>query len=379
MNERIFIQIASYRDSELNVTIENCIENAEYPERLKFGICWQHGEEEYLEKWINDPRFKIISVHYSHSKGACWARHLLQQLFDDEEFTLQLDSHHRFVKGWDKLLIDMYKDLQLKGFNKPLITAYLPSYEPSTDPIGRVLTPWKLKIDKITEDKMILFNSDYILDHQNLTSPIKGFLYSAHFAFSSGQFVKEIPHDPNLYFTGEEMNITIRAFTHGYDIFHSHILIAWHEYTRKHRIKVWDDDKEWWKKDAESKKHYHKLFRGEIINKKYCLGTKRTLEDFKEVSNIDLLHIYCSQNTSNTNANTNAVDQKEIVVDDMQTNTTKDKEISIEWKNWIKTNLDLGVGKEVIIKILMDSKFNKECIDKELNSSLLPTDSEKIN
>jgi len=357
MNEKIFIQIASYRDSELIKTLENCIENAEYPDRLRFGICWQHGSDENVDKWMNDPRFKIISVHFSQSKGACWARHLLQQFFDDEEFTLQLDSHHRFVKGWDKLLIEMYKDLQLKGFNKPLITAYLPSYEPSTDPIGRVLVPWKLKIDKITKDKMILFNSDYISDHQNLTFPIKGYLYSAHFAFSSGQFVTEIPHDPNLYFTGEEMNITIRAFTHGYDIFHPHILIAWHEYTRKHRIKVWDDDTEWWKKDVSSKKHYNKLFRGEITNEKYCLGTKRTLEHFKEATNVDLLDIYCS-------------DKKEFYVErereKKEEQKEEQKEMSIEWKNWIKTNLDLGVGKEVIIKLLTDSQFSKELIDKEL-------------
>ena len=358
MKEKIFIQIASYRDSELIRTIENCIENAEYPEMLRFGICWQHDSGESLDRWINDHRFKIISVHYTHSKGACWARHQLQQLFDDEDFTLQLDSHHRFVKGWDKLLIEMYKDLQLKGFNKPLITSYLPSYDPSTDPIGRILVPWKLKMDKITEDNMILFHFEYILDHQNINFPIKGFLYSAHFAFSSGQFVKEIPHDPNLYFIGEEMNITIRAFTHGYDIFHPHILIAWHEYTRKHRIKVWDDDTEWWKKDIASKKHYHKLFKGEITNEKYCLGTKRTLENFKEVSNIDLLHIYCSTNDNNKNT-----DQKEIFVDNMDTN----KEISVEWKTWIKTNIDLGVKKDVIIQILINCKFSKELIDTEMN------------
>ncbi len=82
-----------------------------------------------------------------------------------------------------------------------------------------------------------------------MTEPIPARFYSAHFAFTVGQFCKEVPHDPEYYFHGEEISIAVRAYTWGYDLFHPHKVIAWHEYTRKGRTKQWDDDKEWWEKN----------------------------------------------------------------------------------------------------------------------------------
>ena len=35
--------------------------------------------------------------------------------------------------------------------------------------------------------------------------------------------------------------MTVRAFTHGYDLFYPHRVILWHEYTRNYRPKHWDD------------------------------------------------------------------------------------------------------------------------------------------
>jgi hypothetical protein len=49
-NDKIFVQIASYRDPELLPTIKECISKAKYPERLTFGICWQHSED---DEWDN--------------------------------------------------------------------------------------------------------------------------------------------------------------------------------------------------------------------------------------------------------------------------------------------------------------------------------------
>ena len=43
-NQRIFIQIAAYRDNELLPTIKNMLDKADNPENLRFGICWQHHQ-----------------------------------------------------------------------------------------------------------------------------------------------------------------------------------------------------------------------------------------------------------------------------------------------------------------------------------------------
>ena len=130
---KIYISIASYRDPQLLPTLHDCIKNADYPENLVFGIAWQHAEKDTwddLSEFRNDTRFRIINIDYEDSKGACWARNQIHQHYGGEEYYLQLDSHHRFIKGWDTECIKMIKQLQKKGYKKPLLTAYIPSFDP---------------------------------------------------------------------------------------------------------------------------------------------------------------------------------------------------------------------------------------------------------
>jgi len=293
-NNKIFIQIASYRDPELKPTIKNCLENARYPENLVFSISWQHNIEDNwdnLDEYKNDERFKIIDIDYRDSKGACWARNLLQQQYDDEEYTLQLDSHHRFIKDWDLELINMYNQLKSKGHDKPLITTYVPIYDPQNDPDGRVAVPYQMNFDRFIPEGAIFFMPGHIDNYKTLTEPLPARFYSAHFAFTSGQFVKEVPHDPNFYFHGEEISIGVRAFTWGYDLFHPHKTIVWHEYTRKGRTKQWDDDSTWGKRNEESHKRNRKLFEmdGEIKDIDfgiYDFGKIRSLNDYEKYAGI---------------------------------------------------------------------------------------------
>ena len=356
-SNKIFIQIASYRDPELPNTLNDCIANACNPENLTFGICWQHDENEDLSLYIKDPRFKIISIHHSQTKGCCWARNKLQQLYNGEEYTLQLDSHHRFVKDWDIILINMFKKLKEKGYLKPLITAYLPSYDPELDPEGRVMVPWKIDFKEITHDKQVLFIPSYINNFKSLSEPVIAKFYSAHFSFTSGSFVKEVPHDPELYFTGEEMSITVRAYTYGYTLFHPHIVIAWHEYSRKNRVKQWDDDKEWWKKDKHSKQHYLNIFTNKGL---YGIGQEKTIEDYISFSGINFLDYTKTQDKIETQDKFE-IKEKELIIEEKEY-----KLFDSSWQNWIKENIELKVDINAIREILIKANFCPEEIDKEI-------------
>ena len=297
MQDTIFIQIASYRDPELLKTLNDCILNAEFPDRLRFGICWQHAEEDKwdtLDQYKDDPRFRILDVNYKDSTGACWARNSIQQLYQGETYTFQLDSHHRFIRHWDTELIDMLKGLQAKGHKKPLITSYISSYNPETDPNGRTQVPWLMNFDRFTPEGVIFFLPATIPGWQNLKEPIPSRFYSAHFAFTVGQFALEVQHDPEFYFHGEEITIAVRAFTRGYDLFHPHKIIAWHEYTRKGRVKQWDDDSEWGKRNIRTHEKTRKLLgvdghsfdSDEETYGKYGLGKERTIADWERYAGI---------------------------------------------------------------------------------------------
>jgi glycosyltransferase involved in cell wall biosynthesis len=291
---KIFVQIAAYRDPQLEPTIKNMLENAKRPKNLRVGICRQYNPDDQfdlLEEYRNDKRFRILDVLYSDSRGVCWARNQVQQLYEGEEYTLQIDSHMRFEKDWDDTLIKMIKQLQKKGFEKPLLTGYVSSFDPDNDPAGRVQEPWRMAFDRFIPEGAVFFLPETIPGWQDLKEPVTARFYSAHFAFTLGQFSTEVQHDPEFYFHGEEISIAVRAYTHGYDLFHPHRVVIWHEYTRKGRTKQWDDDKDWVNKNNLAHKKNRQLFGmdGEEVTmdfSKYGFGTERSLRDYEIYSGL---------------------------------------------------------------------------------------------
>jgi glycosyltransferase involved in cell wall biosynthesis len=270
------------------------LDNAKYPENLRIGICHQyHPDDEFsnLTKYRLDDRFRIIDVLYSNSKGACWARNQIQQVYSGETYTLQIDSHMRFEENWDETLIEMITQLQEKGFDKPLLTGYVSSFNPNNDPEGRVREPWRMAFDRFIPEGAVFFLPETIPNWRELTEPVPARFYSAHFAFTLGQFSVEVQHDPEFYFHGEEISIGVRAYTHGYDLFHPHKVVIWHEYTREGRTKQWDDDKDWVNKNNLAHKKNRQLFGmdGENVELdfgKYGFGTERTLREYEIYSGL---------------------------------------------------------------------------------------------
>lgn len=292
--ETIFVQIASYRDPQLLPTLRDMLEKADNPESIHVGIAWQRNpddEWDNLDEFQDNSNFKIIDINYKEAKGVCWARNAVQSLYDEEDYTLQLDSHHRFAKGWDSTLKQMIKDLQSDGHDKPLITAYIPSFDPDNDPQGRVNVPWKMNFDRFIPEGAVFFLPATFDHHDDSSKPLPARFYSAHFAFSVGSFAKEVRHDPNMYFHGEEISIAARAFTHGYDLFHPHKVVCWHEYTRKGRTKHWDDHKNWHISNTKSHTRNRKLFGMDNENRdldfgEYGFGSQRTLLEYEKYAGL---------------------------------------------------------------------------------------------
>lgn len=309
--ETIFIQMASYRDPELGPTLDNLIENTKNPDRLHICICFQyHPDDKFnkdIDKYRDDKRFTIIDVLYSDTLGTCWARNLIQQHYNNETYTLQLDSHHRFVKDWEEKAIFMYKSLKEEGYKKPLLTAYIPSYDPENDPKGRAKEPWRLTFDRFIPEGAIFFMPETL---PNLTRPELGRFFSAHFCFTDGKFCKEVPHDPDYYFHGEEISLAVRAWTHGYDIFYPNEIIAYHEYTRKGRTKQWDDDSDWNTKNIKSHAKNRQLLgvdgetptlENDKTFKKFGLGKVRTLEEYEIFAGVRFKDRSITQHTVDKN------------------------------------------------------------------------------
>ena len=278
----IFISIASYRDAQLGPTIADCLAKAADATRLRFGICWQHGEEEARLPY-DDPRFQILDVDWRASRGACWARAEIMKLWRGEAWYLQIDSHCRFASGWDEALIEMAR---WTGSAKPVLSTYPPPFTPSGNELlsGE---PLLIAYQGFTSDGIPYMKPLPIPGWQHREMPVRARFVAAGFLFAPGSFVDEVPYDPELYFIGEEATLALRAFTHGYDLFHPCRNILWHDYVRSYAVRHWDDhtaeasaERSWGDLDLRSKERVRRLFAGDDLER-YGLGAERTLAEYE--------------------------------------------------------------------------------------------------
>ncbi len=286
----IFVQIAAYRDTELGPTVRDCLAKAKRPEELRFGICLQDDLGSCYDLDFSDPRFRLIHVHWRESQGVCWARHQAFSLYEGEDFLLQIDSHHRFAEHWDELLL---KDIEYCEASKPVLSTYPGSYDPET---GRcaLKVPNKILVSRFDHNGCI---KRYPLGFKakNNRRPIPARFVAAGFLFTLGQFCEDIPYDPEMYFAGEEPSLTLRSYTHGYDIFHPQQNILWHEYVRESKPKHWLDhtqsgnestDKITESEPSDMDRFYRMLDRNG--RSKLGLGSVRSVHDYERFAGLDL-------------------------------------------------------------------------------------------
>lgn len=295
--KKIFIQIASYRDSELLPTLRDICYKSSGHNELSFGIVWQKDETEKIDEFTSDSRVRIITCPWQDSKGLGWARSLTQSLYKDEDFTLQLDSHHRFCQDWDKALIEVYDNLKNES-EKPLITAYAAGYDPNND---KYLEPKACKVlpHDFKSSGTIWLNPVQI--NPPIDKPIRARFVSGHYYFTAGQHCIEYKYDPDLYFAGDEIALSARSYTMGYDLYHPHQCFIWHYYGRNDKSKHWTDhsdhnkangfiEKTWFERDDYSKKRIRQLLGEEdygIDLGIYGLGNKRSIKEYERYCGFD--------------------------------------------------------------------------------------------
>jgi hypothetical protein len=296
----IFVSIASYRDKELIKTVNSCLSKAKYPENIKIGICWQYDEEEDTTIFDNHPQIDISKIYWKDVEGSvCWARALIQkQFFNDEDYYFQIDSHTLFAQDWDEILIEMYKSLPT---DKAVISVGPPYYydlnaegsmEPEewdknieiVDGIKRETVVKKQKLDILDSNGFMMFGFKPLED---TSKPILARHISAALLFSTGQWVRDVPYDPDLYFQGEEGSLALRSFTNGYDLYNPNKFVIWHlKYHFPDRKRHWNtfDHNTIDQLSIKSNIKYQKIISGEY------LGNKRTMLDWELYSGISYVN-----------------------------------------------------------------------------------------
>ena len=313
----IFVSIASYRDPELIPTLKDMTDNASSPQHLHIAVCWQdEGDfsvfsdagltvsrqsetQDTLFFCYNGASVTVIYRHYLTSEGACWARHLSETCYQDEPYFLQIDSHCRFIEGWDQQMISLLESLK-KISALPVLSAYPPGYQPGDDEQKSKQTSVSRMIFREFTREGIPMVGSHVL---TAPRPVRGSYLAGGFIFAPGRFVRDVPNDPQIFFAGEEIGMSVRAFTQGYDVYHPHIPLLWHYYKRAECSKIWQDHNDdarkqgavsraWWERDRVSKQRLATLLGlnndAQEIAPPYGHGDQRTLRQFEYQTGLHL-------------------------------------------------------------------------------------------
>ena len=294
----IFIAIPSYVDLELKVTILDCINKATHSSRLHFGVCLQWDKKEGVQEDCLDSLAKQYAItidkyFYKASDGVGWARNKAQQLYNKETYFLQIDAHTRFINNWDELLIDDFENLK-QTVEKPIISYFPPAYRKNS---GNYVFKYANELDKINIPAITEVTEEYCFEYaphnevntgfKNINTPV----LDGSFIFTDGTWAKEIMQDPEHYYLGEEVALSLRSFTKGYDIYTPKQIVAWHGSHRSPRRKHYEEHFV----EIVKIKHKMSMLRLKALIEEsdlgiYGLNKQRVLKDFEKVTGVDIVN-----------------------------------------------------------------------------------------
>lgn len=357
----IFVSIASYKDSELKFTVDTLFEKAKYPENIRVVICQQDDPSKFIE--FSNPNVTCVNFNYVDSQGVCWARKQVQQLYNNEDYFLQLDSHIAMTDYWDELLIDQVNQT---NSSKAVFSVYPSAYR-IDDNGNRFYNGPGHGRTILRNDNVFKFHNAVSGD-SNFDKPIPSPYLNAGLMFGHGSFMKDCLYDDDIYIEGEELLNTVKAFTNGYDLFNPSVHMGWHLY------KIWEgeDRSKWslhykdeddrqrsvrhWERNKKSYDKLIKIFSGELPEE---LGNKRTIKDFEEYIKRPLLKkerkdmkllILGGVKFVGKELLRQAIEQKHDI-----TLISLDEPEGLEFITWIKVNRN---DKEALVEALKDKEFD---------------------
>lgn len=273
----IFITIAACEELFLEQTIKSAIMLAYNPNRVYFGVFnnildsnnvkyWDKNSESWVEPKNNlsmlsnkfftkNEKIMYVEVTTSVPMGVGYGR-LNASLLSTEknhDYFFQIDAHSVFSKNWDKVLIENYNRIEKEiGYEKIILTS-LPGHPWTYDPNNRniiwsnsetlnknkikFLNPYDNNYNEIEDHNgipRITFSGwqGKVFSSENVGVPIsfggEGFdgehyqetnCVHASFVFGKYSIIREVMHDPQDDFNGDQVNYTLRLLSRNYRIF----------------------------------------------------------------------------------------------------------------------------------------------------------------
>lgn len=250
--DRIFVYIAAVRERYLPLTIKSALHNADLADRVFFGVFnTVISDEDFITDpeilgWVKSGRVCLVEAKTAGPLGIGISRMVSSMLQPIEtEYSLQVDAHTIFDKGWDSKLIATLSEIEettksnkvvLSGCPLPWIedkdddSKCLLMFEHEVDPYnfdssasdmptmwGRPLSNGKTRLlmQEDSDQRYPEVYGDYPpeLDYEKSPGVFAAFM------FFRTKHIRDFLHDPYNTFDGDQLNYSLRLISRGFDIY----------------------------------------------------------------------------------------------------------------------------------------------------------------
>eukprot|EP01062_Namystynia_karyoxenos_P073168 TRINITY_DN70007_c0_g1_i1.p1 TRINITY_DN70007_c0_g1~~TRINITY_DN70007_c0_g1_i1.p1 ORF type:complete len:716 (+),score=223.14 TRINITY_DN70007_c0_g1_i1:77-2224(+) len=270
----ILVSVASYRDPNCPQLVRSAFANAAHPEKVSLGIIQQNcnfgcrigtGWAEtrkvvaqprpdvdcvfsFCQSPVGRPhceagRVRILRLEERESYGPFFARYLAVKQWRGEEVFVQVDAHSEFRQNWDDSIVQQLR--RTPSYPASVISNYPPPHnQPFSNSVPAALCSVTFETVQDTEPQRWTVRLSTVgrqlsgdLQQPRHSSFIAAGFYAAH-----SSFMHKFDFDPFMpyLFMGEEICLTARFWTHGFDIYAPAVDIVRHEYIRKEAMKYWE-------------------------------------------------------------------------------------------------------------------------------------------
>lgn len=272
-DDSIYMSLAAFREHLLSQTLKSAFDQAKNPDKLFIGAIVQncfgndgrqcrtglqvvgkdangHDRVEQfdappdvngIEDFCSDPKYRIycdrgqiraLYIHDTDALGPAIARYYASKLWGGETYFLQMDSHLEFAPDWD---IKYIQEAQAaKSFPKVVLSAYPPGFQNFGEYRGGTpgarLCSCAFSTNAV-EANIIRINVG-MQTSPKAPRPTQIAFIAAGFFFARAEFLRDVPFDPYVpwCFMGEEIALSMRAWTQGWDIYAPRQNLIAHQY-----------------------------------------------------------------------------------------------------------------------------------------------------
>jgi len=233
-NSKILVAVAAFDEKYVKTTIESGLDNAHDKSNIVFGINYQSSDGCFddLSEYSNNVKVVYSVSEFPRGLGA--DRMVASSFWNGEKYFFQIDGHMLFEPNWDICLIDALESIKKSGFEKPIISTFVPWWSVSED--GDILhyAPGTVNCCSVCSYEAGDINSLWLEPKRVFNETVCGkeikehHTISAHYMFTHANWLEEVGHDARIIWIGDEHMIAMRSWTRGYRIFSIGQPYAWH-------------------------------------------------------------------------------------------------------------------------------------------------------